>query len=191
MKMEDRIESINRDIQKHFDSASYFRIAVNWAIFVEVLVVFWYLSSDIAERALPELEKEYTESMQEYESAQAEFFQLYKEKFQYLSDDDFEKLPKSKSATAKYKKAREISKERPNPPWITRFLAALKVGDEKMNLLLKVVSIIFGGVLAGFVLIYLLHIWSAKELSLKKIEIIAMKLKYAEKSRQSREEEEI
>lgn len=111
-----------------------------------------------------------------YVAAIADFKVKYKKDYFFVSKDVYEEHKKNGTATELIASARDISEmEKGNgaPINAARFIAKFKVEDFKIEFVLKLLPYVIGAVLAGFLVTYRLHVISAKELALKKFDILA------------------
>ena len=173
------IETIDEDIKKQITDASNMFGVVSSVLFIGILMLFLYIAPDIATTII----KDSNKSEIIYQNEIKEFEKQYKKEFSYISENEYEKLENNGSLTKEIKKMYEISKN--NPKYnalynIAKLIIKFKVEDRKLEFILKILPYVIGVVLAGFLFTYRLHIIVAKELSMKKIDMI-LKIEQQEK----------
>ena len=166
------IETIEEDIKKQTTDASNMFGVVTGVLFIGVFMLFLYLAPNIAKTILID----YNTSLVQYNNLIKEFEKQHQEEFKYISKKTFKELEDNNSITIKDKLMYEISKHDPNNSTIftiSKLIIKFKVDDKKIEFILKILPYVIGVVLAGFLFTYRLHIVVAKELNMKKIEIIS------------------
>ncbi|TDM09008.1 MAG: hypothetical protein C4K60_06545 [Ideonella sp. MAG2] len=178
------LESIDKDIETHNQKASQFLNTVHAMLFVAILFAALYILPGLADRALPGFERDFIKDQERHVLAVKKFKDQFKKDFYFVSEKEYESAKEKNQVTPELTEAWTTSRGRPNDSIIKalRFTKALSIDDSKMESLAKLVPIILGAVLAGFLLTYRFHVQTAKEFTLKKIELMAKIGSESEKS---------
>lgn len=173
--MKEILQSIDKDIESHTKKASEFLSTVHAVLSTAAIFAVLYLLPGIAERALPGFEADLNTAQDSYKSEILAFEKLYNKKFYFVSEKDFGRAKEGHQVNAELTDARKASISAPDDSFVKtlRFFKALKVEDSKMESLAKLIPIILGAVLAGFLLTYRFHVQTAKDFTLKKIELMS------------------
>ena len=169
------LESIDKDIDTHNKKASQFLDTVHGVLFVALFFAALYILPGLADRALPGFEKDFTQEQERHSLALKRFKEQFKKDFYYVSEKEYESANEKKQITSEFSEARKISQQMPRDSVVKvlRFTKALSIEDSKMESLAKLIPVVLGAVLAGFLLTYRFHVQTAKEFTLKKIELMA------------------
>lgn len=176
MLQTDIIKAIDADIGKHHSKASEMLNTVQSILMLGLVVLLIYFAPGVAERQLPMLEEAAKTEVAAYEMAITKFKAKYKADYVFVSQEAYEQHKKNGTATEQIESARDISRmENGNGAALTaaRLISKLRVEDSKIEFVLKLLPYVIGVVLAGFLVTYRLHVMSAKELTLKKFDILA------------------
>ena len=133
------------------------------------------LAPGIAERALPSLEADLTSEKESYRRSAVEFQRRFGKGVYYVSSDKYKELEKAGTLTPEIREAYSLGTAGPSSHFVSglKFTKALKVEESKMEVLSKVIPLILGGVLAGFLLTYRFHVGVAKDLAFKRIDLFS------------------
>jgi len=169
------LESIDKDIETHNKKASQFLDTVHGMLFVALFFAALYILPGLADRALPGFERDFTKEQERHLLAMKQFKEQFKKDFYYISEKEYESAKERNKITPELSDARTISRQIPNDSVVRalRFTKALSIEDSRMESLAKLLPIVLGAVLAGFLLTYRFHVQTAKEFTLKKIELMA------------------
>lgn len=170
------IKAIDADIEKHHKRAGEMLDVVNVILAVASLMLVIYFVPSMCERWLAGMEKEVEKVKADYEAAAAAFRETYKEKHIFISKEDFEELAERGTIDKKTTDARRVSQVRGTGFFealtvIVQLIAGLKMEDSKIEFVLKMLPVVMGAILAGFLVTYRLHVLAAKDLAVKKIDL--------------------
>jgi hypothetical protein len=175
MKYEEIVKAIDEDIEKHHQKASGMLGVVESVLTFGVIALLLYFVPSMAEKALPSIQAEAGQEKSKYEEAVRDFEGRYSKKFYSVSEDEYETLTENNAVTDAVREARTITKMNDGESKVlslVAFVSALKIDDGKIEFVLKLLPYVIGAVLAGFLVTYRLHVVSAKELAIKKIELL-------------------
>ena len=172
------LESIDKDIATHTAKADEFLFMVYAMLAIALFFSVLYVAPGMAERALPKAESELSEARTEYNQKLQDYKNKYKEEPYTVTNKALKAAEEEGRADQKMRDAHYFYLTAPSDRFVQiyRLLSSLKIEDSKMEGLGKIIPLILGGALAGFLLTYRFHVQTAKDFTLKKIELLS---KYA------------
>ena len=176
MTKKEIIELIDKDIDKHYSKASEMMGSVNAVLTVTLFILVIYFIPDVAIRMLPNLQKEQLENTKKLTELISVYKEKYNEDYMYISGDEYENYVNNNTITNKIRESRKISKEKEKEKSLflkfIKFASEFKTESKKIEFVLKIIPLVLGSIIAGFLITYRLHIISAKDLASKKINIL-------------------
>ncbi len=141
-----------------------------------VIVLFIYVAPTMVKKILPDLEAEAKQTNLAYKTAIDKFEKIYNKKVYTVSKSKYEEYENTGNVSAEIKAARKISvQDNGDSKFIDifNFISKLQIEDKKVEFILKLLPYVIGIVLTGFLVTYRLHISAAKELAIKKIDVLS------------------
>jgi hypothetical protein len=180
MNYQELSETIDAGIDKHLSKASAMLNIVESILFIGAVILFLYFIPSLAESLLPELEKGDQQKTEAFNKAKNDFQAKFNKDFYKVSKDTYEEHKENNTLTPEIQNARKISLMDDGNSKLTdivSFVSKLKVDEKKIEFILKILPYVLGVILGGFLFTYRLHVIVAKELEMKKIDLLGNNLR--------------